>query len=408
MKLGYCGINYKTAGLDIRDKTAFTDSRKMEVFQKAEEAGISQCMVLATCNRSEIYYLYDSEDKQDHIKDIFLELFPDVELRNTLNTGSDRDAMNYLFCVAAGLESQVLGEDQILGQLKDAIDFSRAMGHSGKELNKIVRDAVTCAKKIKTELKISEIPLSVSYVGIRKLQQECGIQDKNVLVLGSGQTASLALRYVYAYGASKITICNRTISNAKKLKTEFPEIHIGDFEDRYKIMEDCDIVISATSAPHLVIREEYCRVRKDMYFLDLAAPRDIDTAICRDARCKLINLDTLDEVVQENRKEREALKEQGLSMIIQAVEDTMNWMGAARVDDTIASLQMKCDEIIEDSFEYLNRKIELSSREQMIIKRTLDAAFRRLLKEPIAELKKLETPEEQNQYKDTLEKLFQI
>lgn len=113
------------------------------------------------------------------------------------------EAVNYLFRVAAGLESQVLGEDQILGQLKDAYEFSKTMGYSGKELNRVVQDALACAKNMKTELKISEIPLSISYVGIKKLEAVCPIHGKNVLIVGSGQTAALALRYVYAYGAEK-------------------------------------------------------------------------------------------------------------------------------------------------------------------------------------------------------------
>lgn len=408
MELGVCGINYKHAGLDIRDKTAFTDSRKITLSEEMEKKGIGQILILGTCNRSEVYYFYETEEQAVQVESLFRGIFPGVSLQEYMHSAYGEEAVNYLFRVAAGLESQVLGEDQILGQLKDAYEFSKTMGYSGKELNRVVQDALACAKNMKTELKISEIPLSISYVGIKKLEEVCPIHGKNVLIVGSGQTAALALRYVYAYGAEKITICNRTAENAKKLKGEFPDIFIGAFENRYQIMKNCDIVISATSSPHIVIKEDRCVLNGETYFLDLAAPRDIDRALQHHMGCHLINLDMLEEVVQENHREREKLTEEGKKMIDKAVQETMNWLFAAGVDPTIQSIRMKCDEIVEDSFAYLNRKIELSKREQLLVRRTLEASFKRLFREPVAELKKLETKEEQNQIRDTLEKLFQI
>ena len=151
MQFGFLGINYKNAQLDIRDKTSFTDAMKLEFFQKAERVGVEQCMVLSTCNRSEVYYLYGSGQQQMQVQEIYENMFPDVELGEYLVRLSGKEAIGYLFRIAAGMESLVLGEDQILGQVKEALDYSRTMGYSGKELNKVVRDAITCAKQIKTE-----------------------------------------------------------------------------------------------------------------------------------------------------------------------------------------------------------------------------------------------------------------
>lgn len=408
MDFGFCGINYKSAGLDIRDIVNFTDSRKMEMFHRLEKEGILQCMILSTCNRSEVYYFYENPRHPEIIRAVYQEMFLQVDLKPYFNHMEREAAIKYLFRVTAGMESQILGEDQILGQVKEAFEFSKAMGYSRKELNGVVRNAVACAKKIKTELKISEFPLSVSYAGIRQLEREYGISGKRVLIIGSGQTAALALRYVRDYGAEKITVCNRTSSHAKALKAEFPEIDIKDFENRYEVMKECEIVISATASPHLVIRKEKCTVRKEMYFLDLAAPRDIDVSLINVTGCHLMNLDMLEEIVQKNRKERENLIIQGGEIIQESVLQTINWLLTTRVDETIESLQMKCREIAEDSFGYINRKIDLSEREKKIIKRTLEAGFRRLLREPIEELKKLETEEEQDWYRDTLARLFQI
>lgn len=408
MRFGFLGIHYKNAQLDVRDKISFTDSMKLEFFQKAEAIGVEQCMVLSTCNRSEAYYLYSQEGQQAQMQKIYEGMFPEIDIPKYLSMYSGEDAIAYLFRVTAGLESLVLGEDQILGQVKDALDYSRTMGYSGKELNKIVRDAVTCAKRIKTELKISERPLSVSYIGIRRLDEACGISGKRILVIGSGKTAVLALKYIYEYPAGQVTACSRTYAHAKQLREEFPDIHVISYEERYAAMEQCDIVVSATASPHLVLRrEEFCPARP-MTLLDLAAPRDIDTAFAEEPLVHLINLDTLQEIVQKNQKEREALLEESRGLIDIALAETSAWLVQSRMDSTIESLQQRCSLIAEDSFAYLNQKMELTPREQKLLKKVLNASLQRLLREPIRELKQLDTEEGQEEYKRVIRQLFQI
>lgn len=408
MKLALLGINYKNAQLSVRDQTSMTDAMKLDFFQKAEAAGVDQCMILSTCNRCEVYYLYEEEEKNQQIKKIYEEMFSEVALEEYLIMLQGEEAMAYLFRIAAGLESLVLGEDQILGQVKEALDYSRTMGYSGKELNKIVRDAITCAKRIKTELKISENPISVSYVGIRRLNEVCGIAGKRVLVIGSGKTAVLALKYIYEYQAGHVAACSRTYAHARMLRSEFENIEIISYEDRYQMMEQCDIVISATASPHLVVRRaDYCP-KQPLIFLDLAAPRDIDTAFADDPMVHLINLDTLGEIVAHNKKERECLVEKSRKMIEEELRETVVWLLQSRMDSTIDSLQQRCSAIAEDSYEYLNRKMELSAREQKLLKKVLHASLQRLLREPIRELKRLDTVEEQEEYKRFVGQLFQI
>ena len=180
MKFGYIGIDYKHADQDIRDRVSFTDNQKIDFLQKAGKAGIEQCFVLSTCNRSEVYFFAPEEIAQPLgvIRTLYEEMFPGVDFSEYLKQREEMDAISYLFRVTAGLESMVLGEDQILGQVRDAFELSRTVGSTGKELNRVVQDAVTCAKKIKTKLRISERPLSVSYVGIRQLQETFGIAGK--------------------------------------------------------------------------------------------------------------------------------------------------------------------------------------------------------------------------------------
>lgn len=403
MEFGYVGINYKNANQDVRDKVSFTDNQKIDFMQKASDRGVEQCMVLSTCNRSEVFFWAETADV---IRTLYEETFPAMETFSYLDCRSGDEALCYLFRVAAGLESMVLGEDQILGQVKDAFELAQTLGHTGKELNKVVREAVTCAKKMKTELKISEKPLSVSYVGIQQLKDMFGIAGKKALVIGSGKTAVLALRYLYEYEIAAVTVCSRTFAHARELLEEFPGIEIVPYEKRYEKMKDCDIVVSATASPHLVVKAECVEIDRSMAFLDLASPRDVDPAIADAAL--LLNLDSLDRIVEHNYKEREALVQQGQSMIDEALAETKEWLNATGVDATIESLQQKCDEIVSDSYEYLNRKLDLSAREQKIVKKILKASLRRLLREPILEMKQIESKEQQEEYQKVVRQLFQI
>lgn len=408
MKFGYIGINYKHANQDIRDRVSFTDNEKIDFMQKASDLGIEQCFVLSTCNRSEIYYVTQMDEGSETIRKLYQDTFSHVKLEDCLKEREGKEALSYLFRVAAGLESMVLGEDQILGQVRDAFELSRTIGCTGKELNRMVQEAVSCAKKIKTRLRISEHPLSVSYVGIQSLKEQFGITGRRALVVGSGHTAALALRYLYEYGASHVTVCSRTFSHAGALLAEFPDLTIVPYEKRYEVMRECELVISATASPHHVIRTKEVHLTHKTAFLDLASPRDVETAIGRMPNALLLNLDSLNEIVEENRRQREALVQKGQEMIDEALEETMEWLNATGVDATIASLQQRCADIVEDSYEYLNRKLDLSAREQKIVKKILKASLKRLIREPILELKQTESREQQEEYKKVLQELFQF
>lgn len=403
MEFGYVGINYKNANQDVRDKVSFTDNQKIDFMQKASELGVEQCMVLSTCNRSEVFFW---AEQTEVVRKLYSESFPETEIAGYLDCRSGDEALSYLYRVTAGLESMVLGEDQILGQVKDAFELAQTLGHTGKELNKIVREAITCAKKMKTELKISERPLSVSYVGIQQLRDAFGIQGKKALVIGSGKTAVLALRYLYEYEIVGVTVCSRNFAHAKELLAEFPGIEIVPYEKRYEKMKECDIVVSATAAPHLVVKAENAEITHPMALLDLASPRDIDPALAGTAL--LLNLDSLNQIVEHNYKEREALLQQGQAMIDESLAEVKVWLSSTGVDATIESLQQKCDEIVSDSYEYLNRKLDLSPREQKIVKKILKASLRRLLREPILEMKQVESKEQQDEYQKVVRQLFQI
>lgn len=415
MTFGYVGICYHQAPLAVREQVSFTDSKKIELWKDLQKIGVEQCMVLSTCNRSEIFFFFESEKiRIEEIRQCYQSAFPDVPVRKYMKEMLGEEAMSYLFRVAAGLESMVLGEDQILGQVGEAMDFARTMGHGGKELNKVVREAVTCAKEIKTTYRISEKPLSVSYVGIRLLESDGGIRGKRVLVIGSGKTAVLALTYLYDYGAASIVLCSRTLSHAEELLQEYPRLEIVTYENRYEIMETCDIVVTATASPHLVVKKSDWnavagrRQKRQIVFLDLATPRDVDPGLAEQEGVRVIDMDILEQKTRENRRERKRLAQMCQTVIEDRVREVWEWLRSSRVDGTIETLQKRCEAIVSDSYDYLNRKMELSSREKKLLRKVLHASLQRLLREPIQELKQLEKEEDQREYQRVMEHLFRI
>lgn len=407
MRFGYLGISFKNASLFIRDKVFFTDSMKMDFMQRLQEKGILQLMILNTCNRSEVYFLYE-DNGSELVKEEFMACFEEVDVSRYLMEKSGTEALTYLFRVSAGMESQILGEDQILGQVKDALDFSRTMGCTGKELDKLVRDAITCAKRIKSELKTSELPRSATYVGVRQVRDSFGIEGRQVLIIGSGKMAELVLKYVQEYGAGTVTVCSRTESHAKRLSAIYEGLFVIPYEERYEAFSQADIVISVTASPHLVLRHEKARATHKMCLLDLAAPRDIDVKFGGDRNYELIDLDHLNVAIEENEQERKRLFEKGNERIKEDVTETVEWFQARRVDNTIEPLQRRCQEIEEDCFSYLNRKLTLSGREKVLVKKTLHAALHRLIREPVLVLKKLENETKQDEYIKMVEHLFQL
>ncbi len=408
MQFGYFGINYKNASLAVRDHISFTENKKIDFMQKAESFGVNQCLVLATCNRSEVFYFFEDNAQCEQMKEEYHKTFPDVDLSPILMEKYDREAITYLFCISAGLESAVLGEDQILGQLKDALMLSKALGYCKKQMHRVVENAMSCAKSLKTKYKISEIPLSVSYIGIREVQRSCGFNGKRVLIVGSGATAMLALKYVKEYETRAVYLCSRNPAHAKIAVSEYSNVKVILYDDRYEKIKDVDIVISATSSPHYAIEADKCRFSMPITFLDLAAPRDVEPRVGENRLVTIINLDTLEQISKDNQRERERLTRLCSKDVNNAVLETVNWLFESRVDFTIESLHKRCDEILEESYSYLNRKLNLSEREQRILKKIMKASLKKLIKEPIVELKKLDTPESQEEYTKMLETLFRF
>ena len=324
-----------------------------------------------------------------------------------VHPGSAKDTMINASLVAMEINNALPAMETPRGT-EDYEGFYHLVSMSGDvseaSLNYIVREAVSCAKRIKTEYKVSEKPVSVCYVGIQELDRVCGISGKHALVIGSGKTAALAIRYLAEYGAD-VTVCSRTYQHAKDLLKEFPDIQVIAYDKKTEALKNSDMVVSATSSPHLVIKCAELSGGKKMTLLDLAAPRDIEKSAGDICGVTLIDLDRIGGIVKSNQNERAHLLKESQCVIDEYIAETKKWLTSSRMDTTIQSLGKKCDEIVQDSYDYLNRKIDLSDHDRVILKKILKSSLHRLLKEPIEELKNVEENEQQ-QYKDMVERLF--
>ena len=407
MQFSVWGVSYQETPLSLRDKASFSDTQKLEALDRLSAAGIAQAAILSTCNRSEIYYMAPEDSAGEAVRAVFLEKEP--ALGETLFHRRGRAAVAYLFEVAAGLESLVLGEDQILGQVQDALTFARGAGSAGKELTRVFLDAAAAAKQMKTALRISENPLSLCSIGVHRLASCGAVRGRAALVVGSGKMAALALRYLRDCGAERLLNCNRSLEHALALREEFPELEVYPFAERYEAARGCGAVVSATSSPHLVLKKDHFPEGGDpVFLLDLAVPRDIDPAIAELPNVTLFDVDSLKQTAQESMRRRRELEEQGRAMLLDSVTETMDWLASSRVDSTVQSLQQLCREAEDDTCALLESKRALGEHEKRVLRKFIHAGMRRLVRAPILTLKGLRDETEQEQYMEAVERLFQM
>lgn len=410
MKIGVVGINHNTTPIEIREKFSFSESRRIEASNILQSNGIKEVVILSTCNRSEVYIMCeDIEDGISRVKNFYRDYFGYDDVEKYIFTRVQEECVKHLFLVSGGLDSIVIGEDQILNQIKDALEFSMELNFSKKVLNRLFMNALSVGKKIRSQIGISEIPLSTSYIGIKMLKEELGsFENKKALIIGAGEMSELALRYLYEGNLDKIYISNRSDGRLNEIFKEFPDTIAVDFKERYKYLSEVDILISATAAPHSIIyKEEIISIQNPLLILDLGLPRDIESSVQELPGVKLFSLDDLESVSENNAKKRESLAKEALSIIESDLNKFMVWLNTIKVDPYIGSLKEKCNEIKEDSLEYLFRRVELSSRDKKIMDKLIDYALERVVKEAILTMK--DPDKAQNEvYQKVVKEIFDL
>ena len=396
------GISIEQADLALLGRVSFTDTAKLDMMNLLRERGIEAAVILSTCNRSEMYLSADAQ-KAAEAADLYRSFFHlPAEAQTDVLHGEA--ACRRLFEVCAGLRSLVPGEDQILAQVREALRFSQALGGMDKRLHLIFSRALSCARTIRSELRAGERPLSLAALGIQFLRQKTVLAERSILILGAGKMAQLILAYLDD-SAARVSLACRSKAQAHALCEAHPNLRVISFDARAKLVRSADIVIGATSAPHLVVHAADLEAGKTQFFLDLASPCDLDPAIATMAGKTLIDLEMLKQASSVNEARRRQLMCQASAYIEPALQRCMQELSLVVLDPAYASMQERCEQICAQSYDFLLHRLSLDERERHILRKTLRASLFRLMQEPFQAMKQL-APQEQESCAEMLQKLF--
>lgn len=314
MDIYQIGISHKTAPVDIREQLAFSGSEKEEYLSLVKkEENIGECVLITTCNRTEIYVTGDkaAADRAMELMAAYKGL--DLkDLKKYFLRYEGEGAVKHLMTVASGLDSMVMGEDEILGQVKRDYGQAYEGGNTSYLLNTLFREAISCSKAVKTETRLSKTPISVGTLTAKEVItfQADELQVKKVLIIGiSGKMGSIVMKNLYGTPGIAIAGTVRNHMSGDEVETQFTGIKYYDYKDRYEAIKDADVIISATQSPHYTITfkelENVLTDRKKRLFIDLAVPRDVDKDIRGMEGIQLIDMDYFEELAEENNKVKE-------------------------------------------------------------------------------------------------------
>lgn len=358
MTLLALGINHKTAPVSLRERVTFSP----DTLDQALESLLSQPMVqggvvLSTCNRTELYL---SVEEQDNLHDKLVRWLCDyhkldeAEVRNSLYWHHDNDAVSHLMRVASGLDSLVLGEPQILGQVKKAFADSGRGHANASELERMFQKSFSVAKRVRTETDIGASAVSVAFAACTLARQIFeSLSTVTVMLVGAGETIELAARHLREHHVQKMIIANRTRERAQRLADEVGAevIGLGEIDERLK---DADIIISSTASPLPIIgkgmmeRALKARRNQPMLLVDIAVPRDVEPEVGKLANAYLYSVDDLQSIIQHNMAQRKAAAVQAESIVEQEAHEFMAWLRAQSVSETIREYRAQAEQVREE------------------------------------------------------------
>ncbi|WP_070000894.1 glutamyl-tRNA reductase [Cellulosilyticum sp. I15G10I2] len=410
MSVGVVGVNH-LCPISIREKVSFTHTKKIEALHAIKKKGIQEVIILSTCNRSEIY-IWDEkiEDKIEYVRDFYAGFLSEQEVGKYLIYKTGKKAIKHLYYVAAGLDSLIIGEDQILGQVREAWEVAAKEETSGKMLNKIFREAISTSKTIKNTLKISENPLSVSYIAVKFLKEKMqSLYQKRILVIGIGKMSQLVIKYLQDEQLETIYVSNRSHTRAKEVSTIYDNVIPVAYKDRYNLLSQVDAVVCATASPHVILqKQDMPELTRKLYMIDIALPRDIDPEISDMQQAELYDIDDLKTICKKNNQKRKELAKSAKEIIKDKMSDISEWIELASIDNTLELLNEKKNEIQKYTLEYIYRKTDLSVKDKKVIDKMVGAALKNLVSTPTANLKKIKDKDQREHYIKVIEELFEL
>jgi len=418
MLLAMIGFNHRTAPVAIREQFSIPEYRLEEALGRLSAyEGVRGCVILSTCNRTEIYVTVDARSVVDAVWQFLSGSGAGAvqEVKRYSYTYYGTDVVRHLFRVASGLDSMIIGETQILGQVKQAYETARASGAANWLINILFQQALAVGKRVRTETGIDKNPVSVSYAAVELARQTLGtLEGRPVLIVGAGKMSELTVRHLLANGIAGVIVSNRSFDRAQELARAFNGKAVR-FEELYHWMRHVDIVISCTAAAHYVIRpepmEEVVRERQGakLFLIDIAVPRDVDPQVGKLPGIVLYDIDSLQSVVDANLAERRRAALAAEEIIGEEVKSFIDALGSRFVVPTIVALKKRGDEVKEKELRRaLNRLGEVGDREAKIIASMANSIVNQLLHEPVIRLKQLALKPYGYRYAGILQELFDL
>ncbi|ABS23405.1 glutamyl-tRNA reductase [Bacillus cytotoxicus] len=413
------GVNYRTVPVEIREKLTFQETelkRAMTTLQS--QKSVLENVIVSTCNRTEIYAVVDQlHTGRYYIKKFLADWFQleIEEISPYLSIFEQDGAIEHLFRVTCGLDSMVVGETQILGQIRNSFLTAQEVKTTGTIFNELLKQVITLAKRAHSETTIGESAMSVSYAAVELGKKIFGdLTDCHVLILGAGKMGELALQNLYGSGVQKVTVMNRTFTKAETMAEKYMG-HAKPLSELQCALLEADILISSTGSSNYVITKEMMkkvermRSGRPLFMVDIAVPRDIDPEINELEGSFLYDIDDLQDVVEANRAERLKEAEKIQFMIEEEIVLFKNWLNTLGVVPLISALREKALGIQSETMRSLERKIPtLSDREKKVISKHTKSIINQLLKDPILVAKELAAEEKATEKLALFAKIFDL
>ena len=419
MHIVIVGLSHKTAPVEIREKLAFAPTAmERPLRQMLELATITEGLIVSTCNRVELCAITKEPDAAIAELRRFLAEYHEIspeEINDNLFDYQGEEAIRHLFRVSSSLDSMVLGEPQILGQIKTAYGYAAEFKTAGLILNRFLHKAFSVAKRVRTETAIASNAVSVSFAAVelaRKIFDR--LDNKGVMIIGAGEMCELAARHFVSNGISKVLVTNRTFERAEKLAAEFngKAVPFDSFVDH---LAEVDIVMTSTGAPNFILgkrqMEEVLKRRKNrpMFLIDIAVPRDIDPKVNDISNTYLYDVDDLQGVVQANLKERQKEAGKAEAIVEQEIGQFHQWLGNLEVKPTVIALRRKFEEIRQQELEKtLGNLKDLTGKQRKSIEAMAGAIINKILHKPTAVLKNSQNDTSGEDYVDAVRTLFDL
>ncbi|MBW2038439.1 MAG: glutamyl-tRNA reductase [Deltaproteobacteria bacterium] len=413
------GANYRTAPLEIRERISFPEEGLDRYLKALQDLfSLAEGLILSTCNRVEIYAATRAPERG--VKEIkgFLahqHHLPLSEFEGALYVLQGEEVVRHIFRVASSLDSMVVGEPQILGQIKEAYRMAHAARTTGTLLNKLLHRAFSVAKRVRTETSLGNRAVSVSFVAVELTKKIFGhLEGREVLIIGAGEMCELAAQHLARGGVKRVIVANRTWERAMELAERFHGDAIP-FPEFPNSLLRVDIVISSTGSPDYILQKEevskIIRERKNrpLFFIDIAVPRDIDPQVNSIDNVYLYDIDDLQEVAEANIKDRQQEAQRAEEIVTTEVEKFCCWYQSLDVVPTIVSLKEKIEEIRRRELgKTLSSFPQISEKERKALEALTAAIVKKILHDPITLLKKTGQDSEGELYVDVVKKLFKL